>query len=215
MSLPRRGAASRTGTAGARRTWAPELRGSLTGLRGGLTVWLPVLLLVTTMVWFAAHGPVPLWWSAGTLTAAGALLGDPAVRLMLAIARDTASAEHARNAHREQIRADTVLTAPQMADREATASGRDSREQPIRDEDEAPPLRGGLMIGVLERLAVTVCVVSGYASGIAVVVAIKGLARYGELSTPAQREQFIIGTLASLLWAAGTAGAILLLSAPA
>lgn len=71
------------------------------------------------------------------------------------------------------------------------------------------------MIGVLERLAVTVCVVSGYASGIAVVVAIKGLARYGELSTAAQREQFIIGTLASLLWAAGTAGAILLLSAPA
>ena len=68
------------------------------------------------------------------------------------------------------------------------------------------------MIGVLERIAVSVCVISGYATGIAVVVAIKGLARYGEFTSPSQREQFIIGTLASLLWAAGTAGLVLLVS---
>ena len=36
---------------------------------------------------------------------------------------------------------------------------------------------------------------------IAVLVALKGIGRFAELATPAARERFIVGTLASLLWA--------------
>ncbi|WHF23311.1 hypothetical protein QJS66_02715 [Kocuria rhizophila] len=44
-------------------------------------------------------------------------------------------------------------------------------------------------------------------AGIGVVVAVKGLARDREFTNAQQREQFIIGTLVSLLWAAPFAGA--------
>jgi len=41
---------------------------------------------------------------------------------------------------------------------------------------------------------------------IAYIVAIKGLGRFAELKeTPVAAERFIIGTLTSMLWAAGTA----------
>lgn len=64
-------------------------------------------------------------------------------------------------------------------------------------------LRGGTWIGVLERLAVTGCLVAGYPAGVAVVVAIKGLGRYPELREhPVASERFVIGTLASMGWAA-------------
>jgi hypothetical protein len=64
-------------------------------------------------------------------------------------------------------------------------------------------LRGGLVIGLLERAAVVVAVLTDQPVAIAYVVAIKGLGRYPELKdTPAASERFIIGTLASLLWAA-------------
>lgn len=63
-------------------------------------------------------------------------------------------------------------------------------------------LRGGLMIGILERLAVGAAVLSAQPVAIAYVVAVKGLGRYAELKeTPAASERFIIGTLASMLWA--------------
>ncbi|MDK1360332.1 hypothetical protein QNO00_08640 [Arthrobacter sp. zg-Y1219] len=69
-------------------------------------------------------------------------------------------------------------------------------------------LRGGLVIGVLERLAVAASVLASEPVAIAYVVAIKGLGRYAELKdTPAAAERFIIGTLASMLWAAGVAAA--------
>lgn len=64
-------------------------------------------------------------------------------------------------------------------------------------------LRGGTWVGILERLAVTGCMLVGEAGGIAVVVAVKGLGRYPELrENPGASERFVIGTLASLLWAA-------------
>ncbi|SDS50267.1 hypothetical protein SAMN04489860_1694 [Paraoerskovia marina] len=63
-------------------------------------------------------------------------------------------------------------------------------------------LRGGTWIGILERLAVTGCLLAGYPAGIAVVVAIKGLGRYPELrERPVASERFVIGTLASMGWA--------------
>jgi F0F1-type ATP synthase membrane subunit c/vacuolar-type H+-ATPase subunit K len=64
-------------------------------------------------------------------------------------------------------------------------------------------LRGGRWIGLLERLAVTGCIVAGFPSGVAVIVAIKGLGRYPELrENPGASERFVVGTLASLVWAA-------------
>lgn len=67
-------------------------------------------------------------------------------------------------------------------------------------------LRGGAIIGVLERFAVCLAVLAGQPVAIAYVVAIKGLGRFAELkATPVAAERFIIGTLTSMLWAAGIA----------
>lgn len=70
--------------------------------------------------------------------------------------------------------------------------------------DDAPErevLRGGTTIGYLERLGVAIAIIVGYPEAIAVVVAIKGVGRFSELASAEARERFIIGTLASLLWA--------------
>ena len=67
-------------------------------------------------------------------------------------------------------------------------------------------LRGGAIIGILERLAVCLAILAGQPVAIANVVAIKGLGRFAELKeTPVAAERFIIGTLTSMLWAAGMA----------
>lgn len=74
-------------------------------------------------------------------------------------------------------------------------------------------LRGGTWIGILERVAVTGCLLAGESSGIAIVVAVKGLGRYPELrENPGASERFVIGTLTSIIWAAlvGLAGRALL-----
>lgn len=75
-------------------------------------------------------------------------------------------------------------------------------------------LRGGTWIGILERLAIAATLVAGHPGGIAYVIAIKGLGRYPELrENPGASERFVIGTLASMLWAAslGLAARTLLL----
>lgn len=70
-------------------------------------------------------------------------------------------------------------------------------------------LRGGAIIGVLERLGVSVAILTGQPVAIAYIVAIKGLGRFAELKeTPVAAERFIIGTLTSMLWAAGTAAIV-------
>ncbi|MBY4130431.1 hypothetical protein HQO83_18710 [Rhodococcus fascians] len=74
-------------------------------------------------------------------------------------------------------------------------------------DDPVEPLRGGLTIGVLERVAVAVSILAGWPEGIAIVLAVKGLARYPELRESHASEQFIIGTFASVLWALAAAGA--------
>jgi hypothetical protein len=103
-----------------------------------------------------------------------------------------------------------------------TASEDTSKSGPAAPSDAAPPggpapaggqaapttriLRGGAIIGVLERLAVCLAILAGQPITIAYVVAIKGLGRFAELKeTPVAAERFIIGTLASMLWAAGVA----------
>ncbi|MBN1093017.1 hypothetical protein JKP75_10880 [Blastococcus sp. TML/M2B] len=72
-------------------------------------------------------------------------------------------------------------------------------------------LRGGAWIGVLERAAITGTLLAGWPEGLAVVLAVKGLGRFDELRTPAAAERFIVGTLASALWAAACAGVVVLL----
>jgi hypothetical protein len=72
----------------------------------------------------------------------------------------------------------------------------------------ASTLRGGHWIGLLERLAIYAAILSGFGEGIAVVLAVKGLARYPELraTTPGAAERFIIGTFVSVLFSAACAG---------
>jgi hypothetical protein len=72
-------------------------------------------------------------------------------------------------------------------------------------------LRGGTWIGFLERAAVAATLLAGSAEGLVVVLAVKGLGRYAELRAPAAAERFIIGTLASALWAAACVGVAVLL----
>jgi hypothetical protein len=70
-------------------------------------------------------------------------------------------------------------------------------------------LRGGAWIGVLERTAIYASIVAGWPEGIAVVLAVKSLARYPELQAgkkSAAAERFIIGTFVSTLFACACAG---------
>lgn len=67
-------------------------------------------------------------------------------------------------------------------------------------------MRGGTTIGYLERAAVALGIIAGFPEAIAVVVALKGIGRFSELATAEARERFIIGTLASLVWACVVAG---------
>jgi hypothetical protein len=71
-------------------------------------------------------------------------------------------------------------------------------------------LRGGAWIGLLERAAVAAALLAASAEGLVVVLAVKGLGRYAELRAPAAAERFIIGTLASALWAAAAVGVAVL-----
>ena len=102
----------------------------------------------------------------------------------------------------------TMRTTTQKADgSEPTTEGIDG--QKARE-----ALRGGMWIGLLERGLIAGFILAGFPPGIAIVVAIKGLGRYPELTkdNPVAAERFIIGTLTSLLVAAaaGWAGQHLL-----
>ncbi len=68
------------------------------------------------------------------------------------------------------------------------------------------PLRGGRVIGFLERGAVAGTLTMGWPQGLAIILAVKGLARYPELREAHAGEQFIIGTVGSVLYAVAVAG---------
>lgn len=72
-------------------------------------------------------------------------------------------------------------------------------------------MRGGTVIGYLERICTVLAVAVGFPEAIAAIIAVKGIGRFPELAEAEARERFIIGTLASLLWA-GAIGLILRLS---
>jgi len=71
-------------------------------------------------------------------------------------------------------------------------------------------LRGGAIIGYLERLAIVGAIAVGHPEVVAAVIAIKGLGRFSELDSAEARERFIIGTLVSMIWAAVCGGLIVL-----
>jgi hypothetical protein len=84
------------------------------------------------------------------------------------------------------------------------------------DSSSGTVLRGGAWVGYLERAAISATLLAGWPEGMALVLAVKGVGRYPELVGPASAEThapetFIIGTLASVLWAAACAGAAVLI----
>lgn len=72
-------------------------------------------------------------------------------------------------------------------------------------------LRGGMWIGILERIAIAATLWASWPEGLAVVLAVKGLGRFAELKQHAAAEQFILGTFSSVLWACAAYGVGLLL----
>ena len=131
-------------------------------------------------------------WIALALVVAGGL-GSPVTLLVLRLARSVDTAQRRRE------------DAPEPPGNPRTDLPDPPRTPPSVTAGTLPPgvLRGGLVIGVLERIAVTLAILTGEPVGIAYVVAVKALGRYAELKeTPAASERFIIGTLTSLLWAA-------------
>jgi hypothetical protein len=66
-------------------------------------------------------------------------------------------------------------------------------------------LRGGTTIGLLERIAIAGAILAGFPEAIAIVIAIKGVGRFSELAASEAKERFIIGTLASFVWACACA----------
>ena len=120
-----------------------------------------------------------------------ALAGGPLTRLALHLA-----------AGRDRARAE--LSAEQAAPR-AADDGTVARAVAQDDLDPTPAvdddglLRGGLWIGLLERLIIAGGVALGDPAVVGVVVAIKGLGRVHELlKSPTAGERFMIGSLASL-----------------
>lgn len=104
-----------------------------------------------------------------------------------------------------------VRTVLRLADRPRRAGDAGADGEPPQSpgiQAASAQLRGGHWIGLLERLAVFATILAGFAEGIAVVLAIKGLARYPDLkaTTAGAAERFIIGTFSSVLFAAACAG---------
>ena len=108
--------------------------------------------------------------------------------------------------------ASLVLRSAQVPEPPTVEVTGDERQPVMRRRDDPTPqvrevLRGGMWIGILERLGLTAAILAGRFELAAVVVAIKALGRYPEIrENPAVSERFIIGTLASVL-VAGACGA--------
>jgi hypothetical protein len=114
-----------------------------------------------------------------------------------------------------------VIRGEYLAPRRPPTLARDIEDMDIEDDIDvdAPGtvLRGGAWVGYLERAAISATLLAGWPEGIALVLAVKGVGRYPELRGPESvqshaPETFIIGTLASVLWAAGCAGVAVLLT---
>ncbi|AEF40378.1 hypothetical protein [Hoyosella subflava] len=153
----------------------------------------------------AAAQPVPAVQVAVLViaVAVAAVGGSPVVLGAFSLAHREAARER-RSHHRSQQRETRDSDSSVREDPKPTTATED-------DSDTPGPLRGGFTIGILERVAVAVSILTAWPQGIAIVMAVKGLARYPELRNPDASEQFIIGTATSVLWAAAASGTAFLI----
>jgi hypothetical protein len=179
---------------------------------------------------------VPLAVLAALLLALAAILAayaDPAdgwrrgAALVLGVAAATTAGSDVVRATFRVIRGDFLPPRrrhhPRLADQGAEPDGPDvddasdtADESAISGGSAGTVLRGGAWIGYLERAAISATLLAGWPEGMALVLAVKGVGRYPELTGPASVEShapetFIIGTLTSVLWAAACAGAAVLI----
>lgn len=162
---------------------------SLRGPRNGPLVAAGILVVLCLLVVTVSPVNVPLLVGLGIAllgTALAVLGGDPVTRRVLDVATHGAVAEGDNGGI--LLRAPSVIGGP---------------EQPVRE-----VLRGGTTIGYLERVAVALGIIAGFPEAIAVLVALKGIGRFSELAAAEARERFIIGTLASLVWACAVAALV-------
>lgn len=162
---------------------------SITAIRSGIS-WLaapaalPVLVILITDALGGITAPLALRVALiVALAVLGVIGGSPLVALVLKLATPESAT---LGAHGGILVRDTTSPPPQ------------------RDKE---VLRGGATIGYLERFALIGAVLVGQAAAVAIIVAIKGLGRFSELESSVARERFIIGTLASLVWASVAAAA--------
>jgi len=142
---------------------------------------IPVTVVIIAGLLDSGHpGPVLTVILVVALLLLGVIAGSPIVALVLKLASHQPIALGSNGGI-------LVTTPPQTAQREV--------------------LRGGATIGYLERFALIGSVLAGQVAAVAIVVAIKGLGRFSELESAEARERFIIGTLASLVWAGACAAA--------
>ncbi|MDK7749818.1 hypothetical protein QP572_05555 [Brevibacterium sp. UMB10442] len=98
---------------------------------------------------------------------------------------------------------------PQLESEPSSEQATPEPQDPPADNAEVAPteeptvtsgvMRGGLMIGILERALAAAAVALGRVEVLAVIIAVKGLGRIPELkNSRAAGERFIIGTFASL-----------------
>lgn len=179
------------------------------------TATLGAAAIVAAVAWLVierrVNATTPHWVVAAVAPAAllglatlFALAGEPANDVVLNVARAAAVLAAASGGG-------LVATAfLRVADR--GTGDRDDQGDVIGDAtasvSDPRTLRGGTSIGILERIGVALTLLAGWPEGLALVLGVKGLGRYPELRRPAAAERFIIGTLASVLWAVATVGVV-------
>lgn len=153
-----------------------------------VVAWLLVPLVSAGMLALAAAplDGVSLVLAVAALLVTAAAGGSPMATGVLRLA-DPAAAKAAEGMDLQTSRLDVTTSRP---------------APPVAATLSAPGLlRGGSTLGLLERVATYGTLAIGSPEGIAVVLAVKGLGRFGELKIPAAPERFMIGTFASVLWA--------------
>ena len=204
------------------------------GLLAGLTGWpdLPAVLLLAgiALAWELAvtHGfgrnrpSVPLLLLAGGVVAAVLLSGQAGVadgalgrwldQVPVAVLRDL-DADRAlllTGIALVQLSTGNVLVRLVLA-----ATGTLNPSRPSRPQDPDQQLKGGRLLGPLERLFILGLGLAGQLTAAAIVVAAKGLLRFPELSSRAEQEQvhrlteyFLVGSFVS--WLVALSGLVLL-----
>lgn len=162
-------------------------------------VWVRILALLGTLLLGAAtvlglaHGDAaPAWLTAPAVILAAVGLGSALTVSVLSFTR---------------IVRPGAVGASSPATNPASREGQEAQPPEDAADPGAELLRGGALIGVFERAAITATLLAGWPEGLAVVLAVKGLGRFPELKgNQGASERFILGTLVSVLAAAACAG---------